>query len=82
MGARLLAPKLVTGKGQNRKTIVLVFFVQCTQTCVLGSEASLTRDVNDQADAAFVARELNALAGDGSHLEIMNAGHGVLLCGV
>ena len=82
MGAGLLAPKLIAGESENRKSAGFIFFVQCTQTCVLGSEASFARDVNDQADAAFVARERNALAGDGSHLEIMNAGHGVLLCGV
>ena len=64
VGPRFLTSELVTGKGQNRKVVVLVLFVQCTQTCVLGSEASFTRDVDDQADATFVARERDALTGN------------------
>ena len=64
MGAGFLATKLVTGKSQNRETRIFVRFVQCTQTCVLGSEASFTRDVDDQADATFVARERDALTGN------------------
>ncbi len=79
MGAGLLATKLVAGKGKNRETRILVRFVQCTQTCVLGSEASFTRDVDDQADSAFIMGKRNALAGDRGHFEIVHIGHGVLL---
>ena len=79
VGPRFLTSELVTGKGQNRKVVVLVLFVQCTQTCVLGSEASFTRDVDDQANPAFIVGERNALAGDRVHFEIVHTGHGVLL---
>ena len=62
VGAGLLAPKLIAGKSENRKSAGFIFFVQCTQTCVLGSEASFARDVDNQADPAFVVRKPNALA--------------------
>jgi hypothetical protein len=62
VGAGFLAPKLVAGKSQNRESLGFIFFVQCTQTCVLGSEASFARDVDNQANLALVARKRDALA--------------------
>ena len=79
VGAGLLAPKLIAGESENRKSAGFIFFVQCTQTCVLGSKASFARDVDNQADPPFVARKPNALARDRSHFKIVNARHGVLL---
>jgi hypothetical protein len=79
IGSGLLATELVAGKGQNAEARLVIVFVQGTQTCVLGSEASFARDVDDQADLALVLGEGNFLAVNGGHLEIVHAGHVVLL---
>ena len=62
VGAGFLTPKLIAGKSQNRESLGFIFFVQCTQTCVLGSEASFARDVDNQANLALVARKRDVLA--------------------
>ena len=79
IGSRFLATELVAGKREDAETRLVIFFVQGTQTCVLGSEASFTRDVDHEADLPLVAGKGNVLAVNGGHLEIVHVGHIVLL---
>ena len=46
--------------------------VERTQTCVLGCEASSTRDVDDQQNLITELIEVDLFAGDALHLEVMN----------
>jgi len=64
---------LVTGKTENGEAIVV--FVEGMQTCILGSEASLSRDVDDQADLVFIIGQFYGFALDRGHLEIVNLRH-------
>jgi hypothetical protein len=73
--ARLLRPELVAGDGENRESARLIFFVKGMQTCILGSQASLTRDIDDEADLSFEFRKGDVLAGDGLHLEAVKRRH-------
>ena len=73
--AGLLGTELIARKPENRETARLVALVKCMQTCILGSEASLAREVDHQADLAREARQLHLLAGNRLHLEIVHARH-------
>ena len=48
IGAGLLGAKLITWEAEYGESAGLVVFLQSTQTCVLGRESSLTRDVHGQ----------------------------------
>lgn len=49
--------------------------MQCTQTCVLASEASLTGQVDDQAGRSLVLLERYGLSSDCVHGDIVKGGH-------
>ena len=68
-----MSSELVTGKTENGEAIVVL--VEGMQTCILGSEASLSRDVDDQADLAFIVGQFYGLPLDRGHLEIVNLRH-------
>ena len=68
--AGLLGAELVAGEGQDLEALALVLFVEGTQTCVLGCEASLAGDVDHQAERPLVLREVDVLVGDRVHLEL------------
>jgi len=65
--AGFLTAELIAWEGENSKSRCLVFIVQGTQTCVLRSKSSFTRDVDDQADLSFVTGQRNIFTGDRSH---------------
>jgi hypothetical protein len=44
--AGFLRAELITGKAKDLQRQTGKFFVQCTQTCVLAGEASLTRKID------------------------------------
>lgn len=67
IGTGFLRPELITRKSENVKTLCAERFLKRTQTCVLRREASFTRDVNDEAEAAVVMRKLDAFTGDRIH---------------
>jgi len=73
IGTWLLSAKLNTGETEYGTPVG--FFLQCTQTCVLGGEASLTGDVNHQANLPFVLFEIQRLAGDRCHFQIVKVRH-------
>jgi hypothetical protein len=58
----LLLPELVAGETEDREALVVM--VESTQTCVLGCEASIAGDVDDQADLAAVRLEGDIVTGD------------------
>ena len=78
VGSWLLPPELVAGKGEDVEPGCFIFFVQGTQTCVLGSESSFTRDVDDEAYLTLVGGKGDVLALDGSHFKIVDARHFLL----
>lgn len=67
--ARLLGPELVARERQHVHVVVVV--MERTQTCVLGREASTAGDVDDQVEAAGELAEVDRLAGDRRHLEVV-----------
>jgi hypothetical protein len=69
IGARLLPGELVAGEGEDREVVVVV--VERTQTCVLGREASIAGDVDDQAELTAEPVERHRLSGDRGHLEVV-----------
>lgn len=68
-----MGAELVAGEGQDIEIIALL--LKGTQTCVLGGEASLTGDVDDQRSLVGKLLELHRLAGDGFHFKIEKARH-------
>jgi hypothetical protein len=70
-----LRPELIAGETQDREVLRLVFFVKGTQTCVLRREASLGRDVDDQARLTFEGRKFDRLTGDRIHRQVVKFGH-------
>ena len=72
IGAGLLVPELVAGKGQDGYVVALIV-VEDTQTCVLKGEASTTGDVDDQASPTAKLLERNRFARDRSHRERMES---------
>jgi hypothetical protein len=75
VGSGLLGAELVARKGENREALGPVIFVECTQTCVLGGEASLGCDVDHQTDLILEARQRDRVARDRCHLEVADASH-------
>lgn len=61
MGARLLGTKLVAGESKDKD---LALFMQSTQTCVLGGEASLGSEIDDQQCLLAKFRERNGFPGN------------------
>ena len=55
---------------------VSVEVVERTQTCVLVGEASISGDVDHEADLALVVGECDRVAGDRLHLELVEDSHG------
>ena len=54
---RFLSPELVAGEGEDVEPGVAVGLLQCTQTCVLGREASTAGDVDHQTEMTVVPSE-------------------------
>ena len=54
VGAGFLRPELVTRKSENGETALGEIGLKSTQTCVLRSKASKTRDVDDEGDLVAV----------------------------
>jgi hypothetical protein len=77
--AGFLFTELITREAQDREALGLVVFVKGTQTCVLRGEASLARDVHDQARRALERRKIDRFTGDRIHREIVELGHRSLL---
>lgn len=48
VGTGFLSTELITGKAENSEPLVAELFLNGTQTCVLGREASLTGQVDDE----------------------------------
>ena len=62
--ARLLLAELVAGEAGDDEALVLVFFVGGFERLVLGREAALGGDVDDEDDLALVCVERGVLAVD------------------
>jgi hypothetical protein len=76
VSARFLRTELVAREPQDGEALVLVVFVERTQTCVLRGEASSARNVDDEQDRAGVVAEVHGVAGDRRHREVMDVCHG------
>jgi hypothetical protein len=79
VAAGLLLAELVAGEAQDDEVPISVTLVKGTQTCVLVGESSLAGQVDDQAHLSGIVGEAHGLPGDGFHLEVVEAGHGLLL---
>ena len=73
VGSRLLGSELVARKTENGEAIVIL--VKCMQTCILRSQASLAREIDDQADLVLEIRQSYGFALDRGHLEIVHVRH-------
>ena len=62
--------ELIAGETEDREALVVM--VESTQTCVLGGEASSAGDVHDEQDLIAELVEVDLLAGDPRHLEVMD----------
>ena len=71
VGPRFLCTELVARKRENSESVRRVVVVKRTQSCVLRSEASKGRDVNDQTDAVAKRLEIHRFARDGIHREFV-----------
>ena len=76
VGVRFLVRELVAWEGEDGEVVVNVEIVERTQTCVLVGEASISGDVDHEADLALVVGESDRVAGDRSHLELVEDSHG------
>jgi hypothetical protein len=72
IGAGFLGAELVAREGEHREAARRVVFVERTQTCVLRGEASSAGDVDDEADRTSVVAEVDGLAGDRRHGEVVH----------
>lgn len=72
IGAGLLRPELITRKGEDVETAIGKVELKRTQTCVLRRKASITRDVDDEADLIAVPVECNRLTTDRGHREVIH----------
>jgi hypothetical protein len=61
--------ELVARESEDGHSVIVV--VKRTQTCVLRSETSITRDVDDQADLALELVEGNLITCYRGHLEVV-----------
>lgn len=68
-----MGSELVAGKGQDVEIIVLL--VKGTQTCVLGGQASLAGDVDNERSFAGEGLEVHSFTGDGLHFKIEEVRH-------
>lgn len=75
VGAWLLGTKLITREGQYSKALVFVFFVQSTQPGVLWRESSGTRDVYNETDLIFVVGQVDGVASNRIHGEVVHVAH-------
>ena len=66
-----MSSELVTRKRENVEGLFAVLFLKRTQTCVLGGESSLTRDVDNQRYLVLEGIEADAVACDALHLELV-----------
>ena len=82
VGSWLLLAELIARKCEDGESLVLVRLVKSMQTCILGRQASLARDVDDQRNLVCEAPEIDALPGDRGHVEVVGTGHGSLLLDV
>ena len=69
VGARLLVAELVARNAEDDEVVVVV--VKRTQTCVLRREASSTRDVDDERELALVVGEVDLVARDRGHGDVV-----------
>jgi hypothetical protein len=71
VGTGLLCTELVAREGEDGEPGCFVVVMERTQTCVLAGEASITRNVDDETDAATVGLECNLVTGDRRHGEVV-----------
>ena len=70
VGARFLGAELVAREAEHLHVVELV--VERTQTCVLRREASSARDVDDHEHLTAELFEVDQIAGDARHLELVD----------
>ncbi len=75
VAAWLLTTELIAWKSQNRESLVLLFFVEGTQTCVLRCQSSTAGNVHHQADLALEIGKCDPFTGNQDRFKIMHAGH-------
>lgn len=79
IAAGFLRTKLVAWEAQYGKPAGLMVFLQSTQTCVLGSESSLTRDVHGQPHFVLKLGKGDRFTRDGRHFNVVNIRHDALI---
>ena len=70
VGTWLLFGELITREAQDLEPVELV--MERTQTCVLRGKASSARDIDDEEHLAAELVEVDLLAGDARHLEVID----------
>lgn len=78
ISAGFLASKLVGGESNNLKALVVVLFVQCLQTLVLGGESTLGGDIDNEDNLALQLLKRKGLAllvGRGQVVKRSSFGH-------
>lgn len=76
VGSGLLSSELIAGEGEDAKAVLSVFFLEGTQTCVLGGEASLAGNVDDETTLTRQVCEGLRLSVDSLHREVVKLAHG------
>jgi hypothetical protein len=79
VAAGLLAAELIARESEDREVLRAEAFEEGMQTCILGGESSLARQIDDQADLAPILRQGDAITRNQRRLEVVEASHGTLL---
>jgi hypothetical protein len=69
IGAGLLIGELVARNAEDDEVVIVI--VERTQTCVLRREASSACDVDDEDELAVVVSEVDLVARDGRHVDVV-----------